>query len=55
MTPIYGDVLLIAHYEVNEEAKVTLTINPNNGTGSYEVDTFVGDTISLPIPDAPEG
>ncbi|MDY6094582.1 MAG: leucine-rich repeat protein [Candidatus Enteromonas sp.] len=50
MSPVMGNLNLFAHYSVNEESKVTLTFNPNNGESSYTVDTFIGDTISTKIP-----
>ena len=49
-TQIYGDLNLIATYRVNEENKVTLTFDPNNGEPTFTVETFVGDTISPRIP-----
>ena len=43
-TPVYGDVDLIAKYSVNEEDKITYTVDPNNGEATYTVETFIGDT-----------
>lgn len=48
---IYGDLVLTAHYNVVEEAKVTVTIDPNNGEDPYTVDTFAGDTLRVAFPE----
>ena len=45
-TQIFGDVSLIAKYKVNEEQKVTLTFDPNNGEETFTVETFLYDTIT---------
>ncbi len=54
-TQIWDDVTLVAQYKVNEDQKVTLTLDPNGGTlpagTSDTVETFVGDRITLPIPE----
>lgn len=54
-TQIWDDVTLIAQYKVNEDQKVTLTLDPNGGTlpagTSDTIETFVGDRVSLPIPE----
>ncbi len=49
-TPVYKDLTLIAKWSVNEDEKVTITINPGNGGESYTVDTFEGDSPRLDIP-----
>lgn len=51
MSAIMGDLNLFAHYSVNEDAKVTLTFDPANGQSTYDVETFIGDTISTKIPE----
>ncbi len=48
--PVYGNLNLKAKWSVNEEEKVTLTIDPNNGQSTYTVDTFLGDYVSLDTP-----
>ncbi len=48
--PVYGNMVLTALYSVNEEEKVVITVNPNNGEPTYTVETFVGDTPSLKNP-----
>lgn len=54
-TQIWGDVTLVAQYEVNEEAKVALTFDPTGGTmpagSSTTVETFIGDRINPPTPE----
>ncbi len=54
-TQIWDDITLIAQYKVNEDQKVTLTLDPNGGTlpaGTNDtIETFVGDRVSLPIPE----
>ncbi len=47
---VYGDLLLKAHYSVNEEDKITLFVDPNNGQERYSVDTYVGEYLTLDIP-----
>lgn len=49
-TGVYGDLNLKAKWSVNEDDKVTLTIDPNNGKDSYTVETFLGDTVKLDTP-----
>ena len=49
-TQIFGDLNLVATYRVNEEDKVTLTFDPNNGEPTFTIDTFLGDTVNPPIP-----
>ena len=41
MTQIYGDVTLHAEWTVNEESKVTLTFDPNNGEANFTVETDI--------------
>ena len=54
-TQIWDDITLIAQYKVNEDQKVTLTLDPNGGSlpagTSDTVETFVGDRVTLPIPE----
>ncbi len=47
---VYGNLNLKAKWKVNEDQKVTLTIDPNNGEATYTVDTFLGDRINLKTP-----
>lgn len=47
---VYGDLVLKAHYAVNEEDKIVVTIDPNNGEAVYTVETFIGDYLRLSIP-----
>jgi hypothetical protein len=49
-SPIYGDLLLKAHYSVNEADKVTIYVDPNNGQSKYSVDTYVGEYLHLDVP-----
>lgn len=49
-TPVYKDLTLVAKYSVNEDEKVTITIDPGNGAPTYEVETFEGDSPRLEIP-----
>lgn len=49
-TPVYKDLTLVAKWSVNEDEKVTITIDPNNGGEKYTVDTFEGDSPRLDIP-----
>lgn len=52
---IWGNVTLVARYQVNEDQKVTLTFEPNGGTmpagSSTTVETFIGDRINTPTPE----
>ena len=48
--PVYGDLVLVAKYSVNENERVILTVDPNNGEGKYTVETFAGDTPRIAIP-----
>lgn len=54
-TQIWGDVTLVAQYEVNEAAKVTLTLDPAGGTmpsgSSTTIETFTGDRVNVPVPE----
>ncbi len=47
---IYGNVNLIAKWQVNEEEKITLTFNPGNGEKTFTRDTFIGDYLNVPNP-----
>lgn len=49
-TGIYGDVDLYAKWSVNEDLKITLTFDPNNGEPTFEQETFVGDYLNVPVP-----
>lgn len=49
-TGIYGDIVLKAKWKVNEEEKVSLTFNPNNGQANFTIETFIGDFPSVPTP-----
>lgn len=49
-TGIYGDVNLYAQWSVNEDLKITLTFDPNNGEPTFEQETFVGDYLNVPVP-----
>lgn len=49
-TPVYDNVDLVAKYSVNEDEKITYTVNPNNGQPTYTVDTFVGDYSYPTVP-----
>ncbi len=49
-TPIYKDLTLVAKWSVNEDEKVTITIDPGNGQTTYTVDSFEGDQPRLDIP-----
>lgn len=40
---VWGNVELTAKYQVNEDQKITINIDPNNGQSTYTYDTFVGD------------
>ena len=54
-TQIWGNVTLVARYQVNEDQKVTLNFEPNGGTmpagSSTTVETFIGDRINTPTPE----
>ena len=52
-TPIYNDMTLTAMYDVDEESKITLYVDPNNGGELEVIETFVGDTPSIKIPTNP--
>lgn len=47
---IYGDITLVAKWKVNEDEKITLHFNPNNGDDPFTIETFIGDhpTINNP-------
>lgn len=47
---VYGDLVLVAKYSVNEDERVILNINPNNGEETYSIETFAGDTPRIAIP-----
>lgn len=34
----------------NEDLKITLTFDPNNGEPAFEQETFVGDYLNVPVP-----
>ncbi len=50
MKPVSSDLTLYAYFTVNEEERVILTVDPNNGQPPYTVETFVGDSPVLSIP-----
>lgn len=47
---VWGDVELTAKWETNEEEKITITIDPNNGQSSYTYDGYVGEYYSPKTP-----
>lgn len=47
---VYGDLVLTAKYSVNEDQKITFTVDPNNGEEPYVVETFVGDSPRINTP-----
>lgn len=47
---VYGDLVLVAKYSVNEDEKVVLNVNPNNGEKTYSVESFSGDVPRITIP-----
>ena len=47
---VYGDLVLKAKYSVNEDERMYITIDPNNGEPTYQVETFVGDYLRLTSP-----
>lgn len=47
---VYGDLVLVAKYSVNEDERVILNVNPNNGEETYSIETFAGDTPRIAIP-----
>lgn len=49
-TAIYGNIVLTATWQVNEDEKVTLTFDPANGEATFTVDTFLHDTPTIKIP-----
>lgn len=49
-TPVYGDLTLVAKYSVNEEQRVILNVDPNNGDEVYTVETFAGDIPRIETP-----
>lgn len=49
-SPVMGDLTLVAMFEANEQAKVSFTVNPNNGSSAYTVDGLAGDQLRLTNP-----
>lgn len=47
---IWGDVTLVAKWQVNEDEKITLHFDPNNGEEPFTIDTFIGDHPSINNP-----
>lgn len=48
--PVYYDLVLVARYTVNENERVTFTVDPNNGEDTYIIESFAGDTPRIAIP-----
>ncbi len=49
-TPIYTNLTLVAKWNINEDEKVTIKVDPGNGGATYTVETFEGDSPRLDIP-----
>ena len=47
---VYGDLVLVAKYSVNEDERVVLKVDPNNGENVYNVESFAGDAPRIAIP-----
>ncbi len=47
---VFGNVNLVAHYSVNEDDKIVVTVDPNNGQAKYTYETFVGDYYYPSVP-----
>jgi len=52
-TGIYGNIDLVAKWNVNEESKITVTVDPQNGSGTYTKETFEGDYYYPEVPSKP--
>ncbi len=50
---VWADLELIAKYSVNEDQKITYTVDPNNGEAKYTIETFIGDSSYPKIPSNP--
>lgn len=49
-TPIYKNLTLVAKYNINEDEKITITVDPGNGQATYTVESFEGDSPRLDTP-----